>query len=499
MIRGKGLILAMAVAFTAACASTGGGGSTAAPEQTGNRPRDNSYTTSAGVHLVQAGTAEGEEARTHYEAAMQDAMEGIQADSMNPKLYLQAGQAAIGLEEWARADTLLDKALELYPGYQDRVTSEREEAWVTAYNAGADALQGGNTEEALRFFQGANDIYKGRPEAMLALGSVHMQMGNASDAADAYREALGILNGPPPDRLDDEQTERWAQDRQVAAFNAAQLMAQSGRFAEAAEVLESFLNDNAHLLDAATQLRAQTALAGFMAQAGREDEAAALYDEIASREDLTSVDYFQVGIGFFNTGDYARSAEAFTKSAELNPYSRDALLNLVQSLYSEALELEKDEQSPERDEQLIEIYDDLLDAARQVQALDPLNRNLLSFMLRSLRAKADLSDAAAAEELNRQTQELYRAYQNQPYGISDVGVAITQDDRSRVTGQLANLSGNPGDEVDIRFALVDEEGNVVAEDTISVTAPEQGAATSFSTILDAAGGTFAGWEYELVN
>ncbi len=499
MIRGKGLILAMTVAFASACASTGGGGSTGAPQEAGNRPRDNSYTTSAGVHLVQAEAAEGEDARTHYEAAMQDVMNGIQADSMNPKLYLQAGQAAIGLEEWTRADSLLNKALDLYPGYQDRITSEREEAWVTAYNTGADALQAGDTERALRYFQGANTIYKGRPEAMLAVGSVQMQLGNASDAADAYREALDILNGPPPERLDEEAAEGWARDRQVAAFNAAQLMAQSGRFSEAAEVLESFLDNNAHLLDAATELRAKTALAGFMAQAGRADEAAQLYDEIFSRQDLTSVDYFQVGIGFFNTGDYARAAQAFTRSAELNPYSRDALLNLVQSYYSEALELEKEDQTPERDQQLMEIYDNLLDAARKVQALDPLNRNLLSFMLRSLRAKADLAEASEAEELTRQTQELYREYQNQPYGISDVGVAITQDDRARVTGQLANLSGNAGDQVQIHFALVDEEGNVVADDTISVTVPEQGTSTSFSTILDAAGGTFAGWEYELVN
>ncbi|MFO7895183.1 MAG: tetratricopeptide repeat protein [Longimicrobiales bacterium] len=498
MIRGQGLILAMTVAFAAACASSGGGGETAAPE-TGNAPRDNSYTNSAGVHLVQAGLTEGEEAFGLYEAALEDAMEGIQEDSTNPKLYMQAGQASIGLEDWSGADTLLAQALDLYPGYEENIIAEREEAWVTAYNTGADQLNAEDTQEALRYFEGAATIYDGRPEAHMALGSVYLQVGNTEAAAEAYRDAVQILNGPPPEGMDEEQLAGWAEDRQVAAFNAAQLLAQSGRFDEAATILENFLSENQDQLDPDTELRANTALAGFLAQAGREEEAEQLYNEIFARGDLTSADYFQVGIGFFNTEDYARAAEAFTAAAELNPYSRDALLNLVQSLYSQAVDLEEEEATPERDAELIGLYDNLLDAAEQVRGLDPLNRNLLSFMLRSLRAKADLVDAEEAEALAQETQELYRRYQEQPYGIEDIGVSITEDDRARVTGLLTNLTGTPGDEVQIRFALVDEQGNVVESDVMTVTAPEQNSAVEFSTTLDAASGTFAGWMYEILD
>jgi tetratricopeptide (TPR) repeat protein len=499
MIRGRGLILAMMVVFAAGCASAGGGGTATTPEETGNRPTDNSFTNTAGVHLVQAGTSEGEEARGHYQQALEAAIQGIEADTTNPKPYLQAGQAAIGLEKWTQADTMLAQALELYPGYDQRIVAEREEAWVMAYNTAAEALQGGDVQTALEYFEAADLMYQGRPEAMLALGSVYMQMGQTSDAADAYRDALEVLSGPPPEGMTEEQTAGWASDRQVAAFNAAQLMAQSGRFAEAAEVLETFLAENAEQLDASTQLRAKTALAGFMAQAGREEDAEALYNEIFAREDLTSAEYFQVGIGFFNTEDYERAAEAFAESAELNPYSRDALLNLVQSLYSLALDLEEEEQTPERDTRLNEIYDQLLAAAQEVRALDPLNRNLMSFMLRSLRAKADLAEEGEAEALMQQTQELYRTYQNQPYGVDNISVNVTQDDRARVTGQLANLSGTAGEEVQIRFALVDQQGNVVEEDIITVTTPEQNSAVQFTTTLDAAAGTFAGWLYEIVN
>ncbi|NIP78785.1 MAG: hypothetical protein GWM90_06125, partial [Gemmatimonadetes bacterium] len=97
MNRGRGLVLALAAAVVTACASGGGAGAGAPDAETGNRPRDNSHTNSAGVHLMQAGLSEGQEADAHFQAAMQDAMNAIQEDSTNPKAYLVAGQAAIGL------------------------------------------------------------------------------------------------------------------------------------------------------------------------------------------------------------------------------------------------------------------------------------------------------------------------------------------------------------------------------------------------------------------
>lgn len=503
MIRGRGFILVMTVLFASACA-TAGGGEAGTPE-TGNRPRDNSYTNTAGVHLVQAGTAEEAEAMPHYQEALSTALEGIQADSTNPKLYLLAGQAAVGLENWVQADTMFEKALELYPGYDERITVEREEAWATAYNVGAEALNAGDQERALEYFEGADRLYQDRPEARMALGYLYMQRGNTAQAGEAYADALEILSGPPPEEMDEEQAASWVEDRQVAAFNASQMLAQAGEFGEAADILQGFLSENEDQLDPETELQAQTLLAGFLAQAGREEEAEALYNQILTREDLTSAEYFQVGIGFFNTNDYARAAEAFKEAAELNPYSRDALLNLVQSLYSQALELEEAQEdlSGEQARELDRLYDELLTAAEQVRDFDPLNRNLVSFMLRSLRAKADLAETAGeieeAENLASRTQELFRRYQQQPYEVSEISVQLTGENEARMTGLLTNLTGTAGDEVELRFSLVDREGNVLDSSTIAVTAPEQNASAQFTTTLSVTGGEFAGWMYEVVN
>lgn len=498
MKRGRGLIAAMTVALVSACASAGGGGATGEPSETGYEPRDDSNTNTASIHLVQASQAEGEEARAHYEQALTNAITAIQADSTNPKAYMIAGQAAVGAHNWVQADTMFDRALEMYPQYEDRIAAEREQGWITAYNTGAEALTAGEMDRAIALFEGADLLYQERPEARMALGSLYTRRGETEKAAEAYRAALEILSGPPPEGMDEEQAAGWEADRQVVALNAAQLLAQSGDFQEAAAVLENLLSDQGAQLDAATELRARTALAGFLAQAGETERAEAMFDEIYAREDLTSSQYFQVGIGFFNTGDYARAAEAFTEAAERNPYNRDALLNLVQSLYSQALEIEELEETDERNHELREIYDELLAAAEEVRAYDPLNRNLLSFMLRSLRAKADLSEQTEADDLTRRTQELYRAYQQQSYEVTDIAVALQGENQLVITGALANLTGNPGEEVQLQFTIVDSEGNPIDRGTVTVPAPEQNAAQQFNLTLEAPGGEFAGWLYEVL-
>ena len=494
MKRGKSLILALTAFAVTACASGGGG----VMEEPGvERPRDNSYTNAAGVHLMQAGLAEGTEADAHYQAALTDALEGIQEHPGNPKGYLMAGQAAVGLHQWVQADTMFDKAAELYPPYEEQIASEREQGWVEAYNLGAEAMSAGNLDRAAELFEGADLLYTQRPEARMALGSVYLRQGQTEQAIEAYRGALDILSGAPPEGMAEEQVAAWTESRQVAAFNAAQLLADTGDFDEAAAVLEGFLEDNRAVLDPATVLRAQTALAGFLAQADRADEAEALYEEILGREDLSSQEYFQIGVGFFNTGDYGRAAEAFDEAAELNPYSRDSYLNMVQALYSQALELEKMEETPERNDELREIYDRIVEQAERVREFDPLNRNVLSFMLRAYRAKADITEGEAGQ-LEQRTQELYRVYQNQAYEVSNIGLTLQGEDAAQLTGTLTNLSADPGSTVQLRFQALDQQGMPLDEQVVTVTAPEQQEATQFSTTLRLTGGDFAGWQYEVI-
>ncbi|MFW5951089.1 MAG: tetratricopeptide repeat protein [Gemmatimonadota bacterium] len=494
-MRYKALIVALATSVVTACAGAGAGPE--APGAAGDEPRDNEATRAASVALVQAGLAEGEDAEAQYEEAMTNALDAIEQMPDNAKGYLIAGQAAVGLEDYVRADTMFEQAQELYPPYEDQIVVEREQGWADAYNLGAAALNEGDLDTALQYFQGANRLYQGRPEARVALGSVHVQQGDFEAAAEAYTSALEILNAPPPEGMEEEQLAEWDQQRQEVSFHAADLLAQTGDFAQAADILQEFLAEHEEQLDSETQLRARTALAGFLAQAGRAEEAEEIYTDLLSREDLTAHEYFQAGIGFFNTGDFERAADAFGTAAEMNPYNRDALLNLVQALYSQAVEMEELEETPERNEELRTIYERIIDMAEEVRELDPLNRNVLSFMLRAYRAKADLSDQAEAQQLTRAMQELIREFENQQYDISDIQLNIEQEGQAQIEGAFTNLTGTPGETVQLRFSALDSAGNVVDTTTMDVTVPDANSATQLTGTLNI-GSDFAGWRYELV-
>ncbi|HSH46244.1 MAG TPA: tetratricopeptide repeat protein [Longimicrobiales bacterium] len=499
MNRGKGIILALTMAALTACASGGGGAEAGVPDTGGaDAPGENQHTQAATVAIVQASGSEGDAAQQHYQTALSESLAAIEMEPTNARGYLLAGQAAVGLNDFVQADTMFDRAEELYPPYSEQTIVDREMGWVNAYSLGVEAANAGDVEGARDIFRGAADLYDQRPDAHMMVGWSSIQLGDEEGAVVAYREALDILYGDPPEGLNDEQLASWDDNIRTASLNLAQMLAQTGNPAEAADVLARLLDERGDTLDDETVLQATTARANFLAEAGQTEEAQALMDEILARPDLTSDDFFQLGIGYFNAGDYAQAAEAFSQAAELNPYNRDALLNLVQSLYSRTLELEEEPASSERDEQLFDLHQQILETAEQVRSFDPLNRNVLSFMLRSYRGQADLADDAEAQRLAQASQTLFREYQAQTFEVSDISLSLQQGNTAELTGVLTNLAADPGSQVSLRFSAVNTSGQELDGATVQVSVPETGEAVQFSTSLDLSGGDFGGWMYEVV-
>jgi tetratricopeptide (TPR) repeat protein len=494
MNRRNGLVLALVGAVLSACATAGTGD----PAVVGERPRDDADTRQAGVYIAQASLMEGDQAVQTYERALAAALSAVERDPTNPRAYLLAGQAAVGARQWEQADTMFIRAEALHPRFADQIRAEREEGWVMAYNLGAEAMNAGDMAASREYFHAADRLFQERPEALMALAILHANDGNTSAAIQAYRGALEILARPAPEGIDEEQLASWENDRQMIVFNLANLLAQEERYGEAAEALGQFLQDAGPDLDSETRLQAMTARAAFLAQAGRAAEAEQIYGELLDRPDLGAAQHFQIGIGLFNAEEYERAAESFATAARLNPHSRDAYLNLVQSLYTAALDLEQEPQTAQRDARLREMYEELLAAADRVGEFDPLNRNLLSFRLRAYRAKADLAPRAEADQLMRRSQEVFREYQQQEYEVSDITMAQELGDRARIEGVLTNLSGTPGQQVGLRFTILDANGNALDSSTAQVTVPGVEEAARFSTTVSTERGDIAGWRYELV-
>ena len=107
-------LLVASVPSLSGCATGGGGGG----EEDGGAYRESEYTRNAELYLTQAELAEQLD---KFQLALDAAMTEIGNDPGNALGHFQAARAQIGLRDYVAADTLLNKALALYPAYRSDV------------------------------------------------------------------------------------------------------------------------------------------------------------------------------------------------------------------------------------------------------------------------------------------------------------------------------------------------------------------------------------------
>lgn len=461
----------------AACAGGAGGGAAgrgpapAAAEEEERQfppgtaePADNLWTRSAALYLARASqNPRPEEKQSLYEQALKAAMDGIQNEPENPKVWYMASRAYIGLDDYVGADSTLDKAEEIYPRYVLETGEIREGAWIIAYNSGITRLQQGDQDAALQLFGKATTIYQGRPEAHLNLGATYANRGDAEKAIQWYREALEILRSAERTGLDEETIQQWNENEEIAAFNLAQLLAREGRYADAVEAYRGYL---AREPDNVT---AKTNLAVALVQLGDQDAAMEIYNELLARTDLKEQDYFVTGVGLFRVNAYELSADAFRRALELNPYSRDARYNLAQALYQVALDVaDKDSaQAPA-------AWAEVAPVARRLAECDPYNRNGLALLAHGLARSGEEQEAVRILEHHRDLL----------FGVENLDFQ-TREGGATLRGQVINYNVEQGTPVTLRFKFLGSDGTEVAskEITVQVGAKDQGA--DFEVTVDA--------------
>ena len=466
-----GVVLAASTVIVAggcAAGSGGGAGEAALPPgvEEGVPPRDNMFTRTAALALSQAmQNADPAEREARYEEALEAALEGIVNEPNNPQSYRQAGEAFVGLNDLAGADSMWTKAEDLYPLYSFDLDPLREQQWVNQYNLAVNQIQAGDMEGAVPILESAHAIYKGRPEAMLNLGSVHAQLGNNDSAVEWYRTALGVLRGPDRETQPDEVQATWAENEEIAAFNLAQLLATSGRNQEAEAAYRDYLERTPDNVTALSNL------AVVLMDMDRNAEAAEIYQGLLDRTDLSSRDYYVTGIGLYNSENYSMAAQAFGRSYEMIPQSRDALYNYAQALY------------------LAGELDELYPAAVSLVEIDPYNNNVYRLLAQGLMAQGDTAEAARVLEEDMATLEFeIDGTILQPFGGGG-GV---------VNGEVLNNSFAEGGSIDIRVFFFGPGGVEVGTQDVSVAVPAAGMREVFRVEIDTDQDVVA-YRYEVIS
>jgi tetratricopeptide (TPR) repeat protein len=183
---------ACAPAVTVAAGGAGALPNVACPE--GVTLANTEFTRGAQTALVRAQVA-GDAAR--YQEALDQSLQGTRADANNPQSYYLAGQAYVGLGDYAGADSVFARAQQICPAYAAEIAPERERAWAMAYQRGLDAYTAGDTAAALASWEQASGIYQGRPDAAFNLAVLSAERGDYDRAVQRYDEALRILEQQP--------------------------------------------------------------------------------------------------------------------------------------------------------------------------------------------------------------------------------------------------------------------------------------------------------------
>jgi tetratricopeptide (TPR) repeat protein len=469
---------------------------TAATAQT--RPSNTMHTNSAELYFERARRTTREAEKLELlQKALGFAQDGIKARADNPRAYLLAGKIQVQLGNAAAADSMFDKAEQLWPEYTKETETERMQAWVRAYNAGVVATRANDVAEAIKQFESAAQIHDKRPGAHLNLAQIHARQRQTDKAIAAYRDALAILAKPENRQgLKPEEEAQAKEFEEASTFNLAQLLATAGKNEEAVATYQEYLKRSPN------NTLVKSNLAVVLSRMGRTEEAAGIYNELLA-QDLSAEDFFNVGVGLFRSTQHEAASNAFRKALARNPQMRDASYNLAQSLYSLASELEGQKAGATGEAlktlqaRLTSLFTEIAQVTETLRSIDPANRNVIALQSRAYRSLADLtSDARASADWKNKTLEVLKANEALIFTVEDVTLAKVGED-VQITGNVVNQKGTAGQTVKLRVHFLGSAGAPLGAQEVSVALTDAQGAAPFKVTLKPSQDVL-GWKYEVV-
>jgi tetratricopeptide (TPR) repeat protein len=450
------LALGVGVAGCAAGSAPSGGAEAAAPAgipggqslAPGESPRQDSNTRLAQRLLEQAQKETDQTAATpFYQQALDAAQKAIAADSTNPLPRLQAGEAAIGTGDYAEANKELTMAEKLRPLYQLKTASIREKAWFAMYQKAAPLVQAGEYKEAIPVFEKANMIYRERPEVMLVLGQLYGQMHQDDRALANLDSAKLIINDSTKlASVDSATAADWKQRLDAINVTRAEVLADAGKYDEAVAAFQDLVKQHP---DDITYKRN---LAQLLIQTGKNDQAKEIYNELLASPDLTALDYYQIGVGFYQMSDYPDAVKGFSEAAAKSPKDRDAL-----EMWTRCLQIDS-------------AYAQVPPVAQRWIDLDPNNRTAYLILAQSVNQTGN----------GQKAQELVNKIQSLKVSVENLNIQRNPQGGAIVTGTMTNNKLAAGAQVNITFTFYDDSGNSVGTQPQQVTVDAQGKTTNFS-------------------
>jgi tetratricopeptide (TPR) repeat protein len=263
--------------------------------------------------------------------------------------------------------------------------------------------------------------------------------------------------------MDTTEADTWAQHWEIATMGLGQSLQLSEQYEEAADLYGQLLAerpDDPAIIGS---------LANVLSVLEMPDSVDALYENLLNRPGLTEFDYLNAGVGLYRIEEYERAAQAFRAAADLNPFNRDARLNLVQTYFSS------------------ENWEALIPAARELLEVDPLNGLVWIFLTRAY------SELEQPEEANA----VFAEYQGIGYEIENILLDGQPTGGAIVTGDFKNNTAEQGTTVTLRFYFGGQGGREIGDIDIRIQVPAAEESVQFSGEFTSSEAV-TGYKYEVV-
>lgn len=374
-------------------------------------------------------TLSDQEARGLYQQAWGQLEGPVEGGTDDATLYVLGAQAQLGLRNYQRADELLGRFVEIRPDCDSFAQKVRYSAWARLYNQAIRAYQGGSSDDALRYFVQASNIYKDA-RSLVNAATIYRQQGRLDTAAVLYEEVLAT--GGQPERV------------QQAMTSLVQVRREQGNPDMALEALGSFMAENPD------NISVRINYAQALADAGQEDSAQAMFSSMLDQSGLTFNQWSQLGVGLYGAGNYQDAVQAFRNARELNPLNKEAMENLQRSLV------------------LSKQFETATAIADTLAAWYPYDAQNLSL---AVRAFAQSGDSQRAKELHDRQNTM-------PIRFHRLSMASPAEGQYAMQGTVENVSMEQ-ESVTLTFELLDESGQVADTQEFQIGLPAQGETRQF--------------------
>lgn len=341
-------------------------------------------------------------------------------------------------------------------------------------------------------------------------GIAYVGLGRYAEADEAFDKAVAI-HPESAEEIEAEREAGWMQ-----AFSEGVALMDQQQYLEALAVMEKgealypkrpegLLNMGSMYANIGEYDKAEDAFTRAAAAAQGE-----LFEQLDAETQASWTGYVEMatlniaqirgsqGVDAFTAADYDAAAAAFQRAMEVNPYSRDYLLNYVQAKYAKARDLEEEVEtdSSKLDANkpvMLALYSSLQQEIPKVRELDPTNENLMLIQVQAVRRGNELmGDTIAAQQ---GALAILEAAQAMPVEVMEMSI-LPGDGAATISGKIRNKNLAANAPVTLNVTLIGYKGDEIGTLTVTVNVGDADSVTPFEqdTMIT---GQVAGWKYEV--